>query len=78
MTEKKLDGKKAGQEKRLFTVNDTCAYLSISRMSLYRLIQQKKLLPLTIAGRTLFDRKDLDEFIERSKNFASKKKGGNS
>jgi excisionase family DNA binding protein len=74
MKEEKKDKKDVVIEKRLFTVNDTCAYLSISRMSLYRLIQQKKLSPLTISGRTLFDRKDLDEFIERSKNSVSKKK----
>jgi excisionase family DNA binding protein len=74
MTEEKRDGKDAAQEKRLFTVNDACAYLSISRMSLYRLIQQKEILPLTIAGRTLFDRRDLDDLIERSKDEGGKKR----
>lgn len=74
MKKEKRDDKDTEKEKRLFTVNDACTYLSISRMSLYRLIQQKKLSPLTISGRTLFDRNDLDDLIERSKSTISKKK----
>jgi excisionase family DNA binding protein len=74
MKKETRDDRDTAKEKRLFTVNDACTYLSISRMSLYRLIQQKKLSPLTISGRTLFDRNDLDELIERSKSTISKKK----
>jgi excisionase family DNA binding protein len=55
------------EEKRLFTVNEACVYLSVSRMSLYRMIQHKEIAPVSIGGRTLFDRKDLDELIEKAK-----------
>jgi len=68
MKEEKKPGKGTAAERRLFTVNDACTYLSISRMSLYRLIKQEKISPLMISGRTLFDRKDLDELIETSKS----------
>ncbi len=54
--------------KRLFTVNQACTYLSISRMSLYRLIRNGEIIPVNIGGRTLFDRKDLDELIEKAKD----------
>jgi excisionase family DNA binding protein len=54
-------------EKRLFTVNEACSYLAISRMSLYRLIAKKEIVSVSLAGRTLLDKEDLDKLIERSK-----------
>ena len=57
----------ADEVKRLFTVKDACTYLSISRMSLYRMMERKEIAPIKIGNRTLFDRKDLDDFIERAK-----------
>jgi len=57
----------AEEIKRLFTVNEACTYLSISRMSLYRMMERKEIAPVKIGNRTLFDRKDLDELIERAK-----------
>mgnify|MGYP000899334590 FL=1 len=57
----------AEEVKRLFTVSQACTYLSISRMSLYRMMERKEIAPVKIGGRTLFDRKDLDELIERAK-----------
>jgi excisionase family DNA binding protein len=53
--------------KRLLTVAKTCNYLSISRTTLYRMIEQKEIAPVIIGGRTLFDRKDLDDLIEKAK-----------
>jgi len=55
------------ETKRLFTVNEACIYLSISRMSLYRMMERKEITPVKIGNRTLFDKRDLDEFIEKSK-----------
>jgi excisionase family DNA binding protein len=57
----------AEELKRLFTVSAACTYLSISRMSLYRMMERKEIAPIKIGNRTLFDRKDLDEFIEKAK-----------
>lgn len=53
--------------KRLFTVKEACTYLSVSHSTLYRMIERKEITPLDIGGRTLFDRKDLDEMIEKAK-----------
>ena len=36
-------------------------------MSLYRMIERKEIVPVKIGGRTLIDRKDLDDLIEKSK-----------
>jgi excisionase family DNA binding protein len=57
----------ANEEKRLLTVPEACAYLSISRMSLYRLFRNKEIIPVTLVGRTLVDRADLDQLVERAK-----------
>jgi hypothetical protein len=50
-------------------------------MTLYRMIERKEIASLNIGGRTLFDRKDLDELIERAKTSGAqpiRKKGGHS
>lgn len=52
---------------RLLTVKQTCTYLNISHTTLYRMIERKELTPVIIGGRTLFDKKDLDELIEKAK-----------
>jgi excisionase family DNA binding protein len=57
----------AEDQKRLFTIKEACAYLAISRMSIYRLIRTKELVPVTLAGRTLIDKADLDRLVERAK-----------
>ena len=57
----------AEEIKRLFTVNEACTYLSISRMSLYRMMGRKEIATVKIGNRTLFDKRDLDEFIEKAK-----------
>ena len=54
--------------KRLLTVKQACAYLSISHTTLYRMIAGKEIAPVLIGGRTLFDRKDLDDLIEKAKS----------
>ena len=57
----------AEEIKRLFTVKEACTYLGISRMSLYRMMERKEISPVKIGNRTLFDKRDLDEFIEKAK-----------
>lgn len=52
---------------RLLTVDEAAKMLRISRASLYTLMKNKKIRVTRIGGRTLFDRKDIDDFIEKSK-----------
>ncbi len=59
-------------EGRLLSVNDACRYLHLSRSTLYHMIGRKEISPVIIGGRTLFDRKDLDELIEKAKAPAEK------
>ena len=58
---------------RLFTVTETCKYLRISPPTLYRMIERGELVPVKIGKRTLFDRKDLDTFIDAAKVPLAKK-----
>jgi excisionase family DNA binding protein len=55
------------EEKRGFTVKEACIYLGISRTTLYRLVDQGSITHVNIGGRIVFDRKDLDDLIEKSK-----------
>jgi len=57
----------AEPESPLLTVEEAARYLRISRPMVYRLLQTKQLRPVKIGSRTLFDKKDLDRFIEESK-----------
>lgn len=54
-------------ESPLLTVEEAARYLRISRPMMYRLLQQKRIRPVKIGTRTLLDKKDLDRFIEESK-----------
>jgi len=53
---------------RLLTVKQACTYLNISHTTLYRMIERKEIVPVVIGGRTLFDRKDLDDLVEKAKS----------
>jgi excisionase family DNA binding protein len=55
------------QTSRLLTVKETCTYLRISPPTLYRMIERRELVPVKIGKRTLFDRSDLDRFIDAAK-----------
>jgi excisionase family DNA binding protein len=52
---------------RLLTVKETCNYLRISPPTLYRMLDRHELAPVKIGKRTLFDRKDLDTYIDAAK-----------
>ncbi len=62
---------------RLLSVNGACRYLHLSRTTLYSMIELKEISPISIGGRTLFDRKDLDDLIEKAKKegTVAKKRG---
>jgi excisionase family DNA binding protein len=59
---------------RLLTVKETCTYLRISPPTLYRMIERRELIPVKIGKRTLFDRSDLDKFIDAAKGPAPRAK----
>ncbi len=52
---------------RLLNAKQAALYLSISRALLYQLCSSGKIKSLRINTRRLFDRQDLDEFIENQK-----------
>lgn len=56
--------------KRLFSVEDAAHYLSISKRSMWTLIKDGQVLKTNIGSRTLVDRVDLDDYIERLKRSA--------
>ncbi len=58
---------------RLLTVKETCKYLRISPPTLYRMIDRNELVPVKIGKRTLFDRSDLDRYIDAAKGPLHKK-----
>jgi excisionase family DNA binding protein len=47
----------------LLTVAEACEALRISKWSLYRLIQQRKLTTITIGTRRLVPRQSVEEFV---------------
>ncbi len=52
---------------RLLTVRETCSYLRISPPTLYRMLERRELTPVKIGKRTLFDKSDLDKYIDAAK-----------
>lgn len=56
--------------KRLFTVEDAAAYLSIGKRTMWRLIADGEVRKTPIGSRTLVDRADLDAYVDRVKRSA--------
>lgn len=52
----------------LLTVNETLNYLKIGRTTLYALVKEGRLKTVKIGKRTLFDKRDIDKFIEENKS----------
>lgn len=51
-------------EVRLLSAQQAAAYLGVSRQTIYELINNNLLGPLRIGKRTLFDRFELDRFVD--------------
>ncbi|MEO5356441.1 MAG: helix-turn-helix domain-containing protein [Nitrospirae bacterium YQR-1] len=51
----------------LLNIKEASEYLRISRATLYNLMKKDVLKTVKIGKRTLFDKKDIDTFIEQSK-----------
>ncbi len=56
-----------GEEERFLTVEEAAKELRISRAALYTLMKNKKIRVARFGGRTYIERKDLEDFIEKSK-----------
>jgi excisionase family DNA binding protein len=52
---------------KLYTVEEARQALRISRGKLYTLVQEKKIKPVKLGGRTLFTETELSNFIESLK-----------
>ena len=46
-----------------YRINDACHALSLGRSSLYKMINAGQLKPITIAGRTLIPRSEIERLI---------------
>lgn len=55
-------------EKRLLSITKASKYLSISRATINRLVNQNKIPSLKIGYRRLFDIVELDNFVENLKS----------
>lgn len=61
----------ADVERRLLSYDLAAAYLSISPRGMKQLAKEGEIRKVSIGHRVLFDRADLDEFVERMKKVAS-------
>jgi excisionase family DNA binding protein len=53
--------------RRLFTIDEGAAYLSLSRREIYYMIAARQLPAVSHGRRTMLDIRDLDEWIVRNK-----------
>jgi excisionase family DNA binding protein len=53
-----------------YRINDACHVLSISRSSIYNMIGDGRLKSISIAGRTLIPRTEIDRLLEEALNDA--------
>lgn len=70
-----MDGTVSGGSSRLLRLSEAARYLGVGRTTLYELVRNKVLDPISLPGlRGLrFDRTDVDRLVDRGK---SKKLGG--
>lgn len=57
--------KHANMRPRLLGLTEACETLRISRWSLYKLINQRRIKTVRVNGRHLIAPQDLDDFVER-------------
>lgn len=60
----------------LFTVDDLCAYLRVSRRQVYKLVAEGELRTVRVGERLRFRPADVDDYLERNteRNTASNEK----
>lgn len=56
------------EESKMLTVKETAKYLKLSKSMIYKLIRQKKIPFVKIAGKYLFSKTKLDSWVESLTN----------
>jgi len=60
-------------EKRYLSMNDASEYLSLSKITLHRLIQAGGIPSYKVGKKRLFDKQELDKWMQSKKDKKSKK-----
>ena len=61
-------------EKRYLSMNDASEYLSLSRITLHRLVQSGQMPSYKVGKKRLFDKQELDEWMQTKKDKHKSKK----
>ncbi len=62
-------------EKRYISFNDACEYLSLSRITIHRLVQAGKIPSYKVGKKRLFDKNELDRWMQTKKDKVKPKRG---
>ena len=62
-------------EKRYLSMNDASEYLSLSRITLHRLVQSGQMPSYKVGKKRLFDKQELDKWMQTKKDKPKSKKG---
>ena len=62
-------------EKRYLSMNDASEYLSLSRITLHRLVQSGNIPSYKVGKKRLFDKQELDKWMQTKKDKPKSKKG---
>lgn len=69
----KVTNEGIGLMENIYSIEEVVKYLRISRPSLYRLMVEKKIMPIKLGGRTLFTEEELTRFVDSLKDEAKAK-----
>jgi excisionase family DNA binding protein len=61
-------------EKRYFSISETSEYLTITRVTLYRLVKQGEIPSYKIGGRRIFDKIELDKWVHSKRDKIKKER----
>ena len=62
-------------EKRYLSMNDASEYLSLSRITLHRLVKAGTMPSYKVGKKRLFDKQELDKWMQTKKDKPKSKKG---
>ena len=61
-------------EKRYLSMNDASEYLSLSRITLHRLVQSGNMPSYKVGKKRLFDKQELDKWMQSKKDKSKKER----
>jgi len=61
-------------EKRYFSISEASEYLTITRVTLYRLVKQGEIPSYKIGGRRIFDKIELDKWVHSKRDKIKKER----